>query len=334
MGVGLEGGDQLARGLEVLTAFEFGDELFEIGQRFRSELHLDQRIAEIEIGAVAATELGILLEQRLEAIDRAGIPLRAPVKETDLIVGLAQSILRLAEFALDLVDVDRPRGSGRIAIEERLEGLDGFARLGLIALRRAHLLEVGHADLVLRVIGALVRRIEAQKLRVLVQREDERFRRAFAEVRVGEPELRVGAIGAAGVRFDDLLEELARGEPLLVVQLRHAAVVQKLVRLRRSRRDGVAGVGRTCACSDGGRHGENQKSGEVEPPRSHMHQRVPANQSYSAASPCSRPTRGSKPRSARASDVSAYVCRMSPFCAGSTVMRGVRPVTRAMISKT
>ncbi len=70
-------------------------------------------------------------------------------------------------------------------------------------------------ELVLRVVGARVRRIERQELLELGDRQDQRFGRALAEIGVADAELRVGPERALRVGFVDLLEVLARGQPLL-----------------------------------------------------------------------------------------------------------------------
>ena len=50
----LELGDPLLRLAEILALLELLDQLLEVGQRLGLALHLDQRLAEVEIDAVAA----------------------------------------------------------------------------------------------------------------------------------------------------------------------------------------------------------------------------------------------------------------------------------------
>src|SRR4030095_9191352 len=108
--------------------------------------------------------------------------------------------------------------AGWIAIDERLQFAHRLARFGLIALRREHLAEVREPELVLRLMGARVRRIEGEELAELVDGEDERLGGALAEIRVADTELGVRPERTRGVGFDDLLEELASRQPLLVVE--------------------------------------------------------------------------------------------------------------------
>src|SRR4051812_43915745 len=160
----LEVGDHLLRGYEVLALLELLHQLFEIGERFRFLLHLHQRVGEVEVDAVAVGELGIVLENGLEAIDRARIPLLAVVEIPDLIIGQAEAIARFAQPRLAL----RQHAAVRIARDEGLELLERRARLGLIALRQPHLTEVRHPELVLRIVGATIGRIERQEFAELV----------------------------------------------------------------------------------------------------------------------------------------------------------------------
>ena len=160
-----------------------------------------------------------------------------------------------------------------------------------------------HAEFVLRVISASVRWVETQELRVLVDGEDERLGRVLAQIRVAQTELRVRPNLTLRVRLDDLLEELTGGDPFLFVEGRHPTVVQESVGLRGAGRHGVA---RLRGARGGGAERQDE-SGESYAAMKYMHRnhRVPANHVCSAASPSSRPTLGSNPRSARASDVSA-----------------------------
>ena len=86
------------------------------------------------------------------------------------------------------------------------------------------------AELVLRVVGALVRGIELEKLAILVGRENEVVRAAFFEIRVADSEFRVGPIRTLCVRLNHLFEVLAGGNPLSRVQGHVALVEEKLVR--------------------------------------------------------------------------------------------------------
>src|SRR5206468_1719452 len=145
--------------------------------------------------------------------------------------------------------------------------LDRLFRLRLVPLRGAHLLEMRHAEFVLRVISACVCRIEAQELRVLIDREHERLGRVLAQIRVTQPELRVRSNRTLRVRLDDLLEELAGGEPFLLVERRDPAVEEESVRLRRAGRHGVA---RLRGARAGGAE-RNDERGESDAAMKYMH---------------------------------------------------------------
>ena len=67
-----------------------------------------------------------------------------------------------------------------ISLDEGGQLLDRLTRLGLIALRAVHLIEVRHSQLELRVSCALVRRVERHELPELVRGEDERLGRMLA----------------------------------------------------------------------------------------------------------------------------------------------------------
>jgi hypothetical protein len=88
---------------------------------------------------------------------------------------------------------------------------------------------VRHAELVLRVIGARVGRVERQELAVLVDREHVAFERSLAQKRIGETQLRVGAISTLRIAVHQLPEILARREPVLLVELLGAALPQEPV---------------------------------------------------------------------------------------------------------
>src|SRR5258705_328825 len=77
-----------------LTHLEFLSEPVVIGQRFGLLLCLDQRLAEIEVHSVALREIRIPLQERLEPIDRAGIPADAEVVVADVVLCLAQPVAR------------------------------------------------------------------------------------------------------------------------------------------------------------------------------------------------------------------------------------------------
>ena len=96
-----------------------------------------------------------------------------------------------------------------------------------------------HAELVLRVVRALVRRVEREELAELVHREHEVVRAAFFEIRVADGELRVGTQRRLRVRLNHLFEVLAGGDPFLRLERRIAFVVEKLVGLLRPGGNGL-----------------------------------------------------------------------------------------------
>ncbi len=72
-------------------------------------------------------------------------------------------------------------------------------------------------------------------------REDQRFGRAFTEIGVADAQLGVRPDRALRVGLGDLLEELARRQPLLLVERLVAALEEELVRLRRARAERCRG---------------------------------------------------------------------------------------------
>ena len=91
-------------------------------------------------------------------------------------------------------------------------------------------------ELVLGIVGSRIRRIEGEKLLELVDGEHERFARPLAEIRIADPQLRIGPIRTLRVGFDDLLEEFAGRQPFLVVERGGSAFEEEFV--------GLAGAGR------------------------------------------------------------------------------------------
>src|SRR5262249_44597148 len=159
-----------------------------------------------------------------------------------------------------------------------------------------------------------------------VDGQHERLTAPFAQIGIADSELRVRPVSTLGIGLNDFLEVLAGGHPLLRIEGGRSFVEQELVRLERAGRNRsrtVAGTGARAS----------QRNDEDQMRRRRFHD-MRSNHLYSAASPSSRVTLGLKPRSARASRVSAEVCRISPFCAESTGMRGWRPDTRPIIAST
>src|SRR5262249_24413882 len=150
-------------------------------------------------------------------------------------------------------------------------------------------------------------RVEGEELGEFVDGEHERLGAAFAEVRVADGQLRVGAVRAAGVGFDHLFEVLARRQPLLGLNRRGALVEQEFVWFELPAWNDAAGAAAEAA---GRRQGEGR---DEEPERCRRAHAECASHRYSAVNPSSSETDGANPRSARARDVSVYVCRMSPF---------------------
>ena len=98
-----------------------------------------------------------------------------------------------------------------------------------------------HPELVLRIIGAWIRREEREEFGEFVERALERLGRALAEVRVTLAKLRIGPIRALRIGIDDLPEVLPRRDPLLAVQRLGALVEQKLVGERGAGGNAAAG---------------------------------------------------------------------------------------------
>ena len=146
----LEQLDSLLRLGQVLALLELLDDAIEVGQGQGRLVGLGVAVAHVEIHGVAVRELRVLLEQRLEPIDGARAPARPVVVIADVVFVLAQAIARLAQPRLALFEL---RIVG-IALDKDREFLDGFARLGLIAVGAVHLLEMRHPELELRVAGA------------------------------------------------------------------------------------------------------------------------------------------------------------------------------------
>src|SRR5262245_2484882 len=252
-------GDALLRFGEMLALLEFLHELLEPGECLGAAIVARVRLREIVVDVVAARGGLVFVEDLLEALDAAAVPALAEIEVADQEVGLAQPILRLAQLASHF----RHQAARRIAVDEPLQFANRFARLRLVALRTAHLAEMGEPELVLRVIGARVGRIEREELAELVDPENQRLGSAFAEVRVAHAELGVGTKRAGGVGFDDLLEELSGRQPLLVVERLGPLVEQELVGLRSAWRHRTPRLG--AAARDGderGRHGDSTPSTE------------------------------------------------------------------------
>src|SRR5690606_23156096 len=79
---------------------------------------------------------------------------------------------------------------------------------------------------------------------------------------------------------------------------------------------------------------QNQRVGAGTRTCAHAGTELSTSQRYSASRPSARVTAGANPRSVFASVVSAYVSRMSPFCAGSRRTFSGRPVSRSTIAST
>ena len=249
---------------------------------------------------VPLRERWVFLDQRLEPGDGAGVPPLAEVEVADAVLRHAEPIARFTVPRLHLGQ----QLAVRILGDEGLELLHGLARFALVALGTAHLPVVTHSKLVLRVIRAPVRRVEAEELLELVHRQHERFDVALAEVRVTQPELRIRAERALRVVVDEAAEELARREPLLVVQQLGASLEEELVGLRNPGRDRVllpaAGAGRDSE------RARDEKGCDASDRTVLCHATdADASQRYSSARPSASDTVGWKPRSVRARDVSA-----------------------------
>src|SRR6478672_12712699 len=146
----------------------------------------------MKIDRIPIRVLRIGREYRFEPIDRARIPVGAPVEIPHSVLRLAESIARLTKPYAPFGD----RVVSWISLDEGGQLLDRLTRLGLIALRTVHLIEVRHSQLELRVSRALVRRVERHELPELVRGENERLGRMLAHVRVADAKFGVRAIPA------------------------------------------------------------------------------------------------------------------------------------------
>src|SRR5438552_1005052 len=87
---------------KILALLEFLHQLLEVRQRLRRQLDANKTLSEVVVDRITTAILRILLEDLLEAIDRAGIPACAEIEEAHQIPRLAQAIARLAKLRLDL----------------------------------------------------------------------------------------------------------------------------------------------------------------------------------------------------------------------------------------
>ena len=142
---------------------------------------------------------------------------------------LAQAVAGLAQPRLALVEL----WIVRIALDKDREFLDGFPRLGLIAVGAVHLLEMRHPELELRVAGAVTVRVKGEELLELVQRQDIGLGRALSDVGVADAEFGFRAVGRLRIGVDELAKVFARDEPALLAQRLGAAFEQELVGLGR-----------------------------------------------------------------------------------------------------
>jgi hypothetical protein len=86
--------------------------------------------------------------------------------------------------------------------------------------------------MVLRVVGAGVRRIERQELAKFVLAEDVVLGAALAQIGVADPQLGVRSERAAGIVVDDLTVVLTRARPLLLHHRFAGAIHEIAVGLR------------------------------------------------------------------------------------------------------
>ena len=147
-----------------------------------------------------------------------------------------------------------------------------------------------------------IRRIKRQELLKFIDRQHVRFGRAFSEICVTDGELRIGTKRALRVRFRELPEKLAGGEPMFLAELFVPSVEEKLIRTQRAGRHGATAAGGARRC-----RGKRQTRGKqtTRPDNARRVHNISVSHLCSAASPSSRPTAGANPRSARARDVSA-----------------------------
>src|SRR5262249_40257058 len=196
-----------------------------------------ERFRQIVINLVAAAELGIVLENAAEPWNRSGVPVHAEIMYAHEQFCLAQAIARNPPILADLWR-ERARRA-RAAIEEHLKFLERRHGLRLIALGRAHLHEMAHRELVLRVVGTRIQREERDELAVFVGRQHQRFSGLLAEVGVTEAKLGIGPERTPGVVVDDLLEVFAGVGPLLFLERLGPPIEEEAIWVRGVRRQGV-----------------------------------------------------------------------------------------------
>src|SRR3954466_21134 len=114
----LEFGDPLFRFLQELALLEFLDQPFEVGKCLCRKIELQQRFAEIVVGAVATRVFGVVFEEWLQSSDRTGIPLDAKIVDGHANFPVGEAVLRLAQVLARLSD-------------QRLVGEAGHVGLGL-----------------------------------------------------------------------------------------------------------------------------------------------------------------------------------------------------------
>ncbi len=263
------------------------------------QLHLHQRFGEEVVRPVATGEAGVVLQERLQAIDGARIPALLEVEHADFVLVRAQAIARFAQPLPALVH----QRAVRIALDERLELVNRFARFALIALRLPHLLVVRHPELQLRVVGARAGRIERQELAELVHREDQRFRAALAEIGIADAKLGIGPVIALRIGIEDAPEVFARVQPAVLLERFIPLVVEELVGLGGTLRHHVF---LAAARRRGHREADDEQKDRTDEFRQHHASTgEDDSQRYSAARPSASDVAGAKPSSARARDVSA-----------------------------
>ncbi len=227
---------------EMLALLEFLHEPLEVGAALPpGGSTFSSALAEVEVHLVARRELRVVLEQQLEPIDRARIPADPVVEPSDF-----ELRRRSADRAPRAASPSPPASARCSDSARRTSGTPG-SRRAFPSGRAAAIASAGSARCpacTARSRRARFVGIEREELLELGDRQHQRFGRAFAEIRVADPQLGVGPERALRVGFGDLLEVLARREPLLLLQRLVALLEEELIGLRRAWRDGCAAARR------------------------------------------------------------------------------------------
>ena len=217
--------------------------------------------------------------------------------------------------------LSRSRASRSFSSTSGISGLFGYVRRRSGTPRRPrasrvwsrcgwpHLLEVRHPELELRVVGARVGRVERQELAVLVDRERSATRSCPRRGTSRQAELRRRAVVALRIGVEDAAEVLARREPVLLLRAARCRDRTGTCRARLPSGSDVFLAARRPPRSPGPRASTTNESARVGVSNygskmscEHREMKEPAILRRQAVG---QRIAGAKPRSARASDVSA-----------------------------